>query len=300
MCACPFCDGKSTLGFNDVKGLWICFKCGEKGSAKTLVEMLEGRYTEPEVELDAISAELRSLERDVQSVQRNIPESYLRRFSQAGRVHELWRARGFGDSACLRWELGYDFLTGRLTLPFRDPFTGRLAGVFYRSTNGEGPRYQYPYGFARSSSIYGSWFFSDSDSESAVLVEGATDAIGVSRCAELSGAVYGSSIARGQVRLLHRLGIKSVVTFFDYDRAGIRATEKARDIAEEILVEEVAWDTEKYCWHRIVCGDGRCDNRNISRCTRRIHCKCDRIHEPDPGSLDVKETRRLLERTTRV
>lgn len=301
MCTCPFCEGKSSLGFNDVKGLWICFKCGEKGTAKTLVEMLEGVYTEPEVELDEISAELRSLERDVQSVQKSLPEPYLRRFSQPGRVHELWRARGFDSAVCDRWELGYDFLTGRLTLPFRDPFTGALAGVFYRSTDGEGPRYQYPKGFARSSSLYGSWLLSDNGSRGVVLVEGPTDAINVSRCEESSVAEYGSSIAQGQVQLLHRLGVKAVTLFFDYDRAGLAATGKAERLASEFHVEKVTWNRDKYCWHRIVCGcRNNCDNHDLSRCIRKTRCACKREHEPDPGMLSVKETAKMLERTRTV
>lgn len=302
MCSCPFCDGSSSLGFNDVKGLWICFKCGEKGTAKTLVEMLEGTYTEPEVELDEISAELRLLERDVQSVQKSLPESYLRRFSQPGRVHELWRARGFDVATCDRWELGFDFLTGRLSLPFRDPFTGGLAGIFFRSTGGEGPRYQYPKGFARSSSLYGSWLLQRSDSHYAVLSEGPTDAISVSRCEESAASVYGSSISQGQVRLLHRLGIKTAVLFFDYDRAGIRATKKAEALASEMDVEKVVWDKDKYCWHRFICGCGRCDPLELSVCRNRVKrkCRCGREHEPDPGMLRVKEITKMLGRTTGV
>lgn len=307
MCACPFCEGSSSLGFNDVKGLWICFKCGEKGTAKTLVERLGETYTEPEVELDEISAELRSLERDVQSVQKSLPEAYLRRFSQPGRVHELWRNRGFGDAACLRWELGFDFLTCRLTLPFRDPFTGRLAGVFYRNVEGEGPRYQYPKGFARSSSLYGSWFLASSDSQRAILGEGPTDAVSISRVSDDAASVYGSSIAQGQIRLLHRLGVKTVTTFFDYDRAGQRATAKAEALAAEFGVEKVVWDTDKYCWHRFVCGCRFSEHWNRFRngqlidrmnfCPHRTRCDCGRIHEPDPGSLKTKEIDKMLGRT---
>lgn len=299
MCACPFCLGSSCLGFNDVKGLWICFKCGEKGTAKTLVEMLEGVYTDPEVELEEISAELRSLERDVQSVQKHLPDTYLRRFSQPGRVHELWRARGFGPAVCDRWELGYDFLTDRLTLPFRDPFTGRLAGVFYRSTGGEGPRYQYPKGFARSSSLYGSWFLAGSSSQHAVLNEGPTDAVSVSRCKVFSCAVYGSSVTQGQVRLLHRLGVKTVTAFFDYDRAGLRVTAKAEALAAEFNLEKVVWDRDKYCWHRLVCGCGQCDKLDLNVCSRgrKKRCLCGRKHEPDPGSLKPKEIDKMLGRT---
>lgn len=288
MCTCPFCEGKSSLGFNDVKGLWICFKCGEKGSAKTLVEKLEGRYTEPEVELSEISSELRLLERDVQQVQSHLPEAYLRRFHQAGRVHQLWRDRGFEVAVSDRWELGYDFLTGRLSIPFRDPFTGRLAGVIFRATDGSIPRYQYPRGFARRSSLYGSWFVDASDSRHGILLEGPTDAINVGRADTDSRRVlplgqYGSSTSTGQVRLLHRLGITSATLFFDYDRAGLHATEQAQEVAgPSLLLDKVVWNKKKYCWRR------------------KDECRCLRIHQPDPGSLGVKEIQRMLERTKEV
>lgn len=283
MCTCPFCEGKASLGFNDVKGLWICFKCGEKGSARTLVEKLEGRYTEPEVELSALSDELRLLERDVQQVQSHLPEAYLRRFHQPGRIHPLWRKRGFDEDVVDRWELGYDFLTGRLAIPFRDPFTGRLSGIIFRATDGSVPRYQYPKGFARSRALYGSWKAGNVQTSHAVLVEGSTDTHSVSRVAELPLGQYGSSTSAGQVQLLHRLGITSVTLFFDYDPAGIQATEKAElALADGFLVDKVVWDKKKYCWRR------------------RDLCRCPRFHQPDPGGLRVPEITRMLERTKRI
>jgi DNA primase len=302
MCACPFCGGKSSLGFNDEKGLWICFKCGEKGSAQTLVEKLDGIYTEPEVELGRLSAELRSLEFDVQQSQSRLPDSYLLRFRQAGRVHEHWRSRGFDADVCSRWELGYDFLTDRMSLPFRDPFTGGLGGIIFRALSGEGPRYQYPKGFARRESLYGSWFLPDVADRHVVLAEGPTDAIRISQRGVSAVAQYGSSIAAGQIRLLHRLGIQVITPFYDYDRAGLSAVRQAQELLGGFfLLEHVAWDREKYCWHRKVC---ECSNRqhqilNWGMCPHKRLCTCRRIHEPDPGGLSLKEIDRMLGRLGR-
>lgn len=308
MCTCPFCEGRSSLGFNDVKGVWICFRCGEKGTAKTLVEKLQGVYTEPEVALENLSRELRSLERDVQPGQKSLPESYLRRFHQNGRVHRLWRERGFDGPTCDLWELGYDFLTARLALPFRDPFTGELAGIIFRATDGSIPRYQYPKGFSRSSSLYGSWIVGASSSHHVVLVEGPTDAIRVYQTSSLSAAQYGSSLCSGQVRLLHRLGISSATLFFDYDRAGLAAVRKAEKTATDFSLDQIVWDTEKYCWHRYICGCTATRSStvfkehttNISTCSKRRTCRCGRIHEPDPGGLDLKEIDDMLGRTTEL
>lgn len=309
MCTCPFCEGKASLGFNDVKGVWICFRCGEKGTAKSLVEKLQGVYTEPEVALEALSRELRSLERDVQSGQKSLPESYLRRFHQPGRVHPLWRERGFNRAACDRWELGYDFLTARLALPFRDPFTRELTGVIFRATDGSIPRYQYPKGFSRSSSLYGSWLVGAGPAHHVQLVEGPTDAIRVDQAGGLPASQYGSSLSLGQVRLLHRLGITSATFFFDYDRAGLAAVRKAEKVATEFVLDKVVWDNEKYCWHRYVCGCAsktaspakyKIHTYEISKCDRRKSCRCGRIHEPDPGGLELKEIDGMLGRTVEL
>jgi DNA primase len=283
MCTCPFCGGKSSLGFNDVKGLWICFKCGEKGTAKTLVQKLNGKYTEPEADLERLSSELRSLEVVAQQTQTFLPESYLRRFHQKGRVHKLWRDRGFDADVVDRWELGYDFLTGRLSIPFRDPFTRRLAGVIFRATDGSVPRYQYPKGFARSRSLYGSWFVAGSSDKSVILGEGPTDAINSSRTGANAVSAYGSSLSPGQVRLLHRLGVETVIHFQDYDAAGIQATKKAIEVlGGDFQQEKVVWDREKYCWK-----------------SKEV-CRCSRIHQPDPGGLKVKEIDEMLGRTVKA
>lgn len=309
MCSCPFCGGKASLGFNDAKGVWICFRCGEKGTAKSLVQKLEGVYTEPEVALEELSRELRSLERDVQSSQRALPESYLRRFHQPGRVHTLWRERGFDSATCDRWELGYDFLTARLALPFRDPFTGSIAGVIFRATDGSIPRYQYPKGFSRSSSLYGSWLVRSSSSHHVQLVEGPTDAIRVDQAGGLPASQYGSALSLGQVRLLHRLSVTSATFFFDYDWAGLQAVRKAEANAKEFVLDKVVWDNSKYCWHRRVCGCHKSihslirDKKVIYKmeiCPDRRKCGCGRIHEPDPGGLDLKEIDYMLGRTVSV
>lgn len=317
--SCPWCGGNSTLWFNDVKGLWHCFKCGEGGNAKDLVDKLEGTYREPEIELEQISAELRSIGRDTHDAPRVLSEAYLRQFRKRGSVHELWAARGFDAAACDRWELGYDFLGDVLTLPYRHPFTGHVEGIIYRRTDaGDGPRYKFPTGFARRSSLYGSWLLVPGGPEAShnsgppgevFIAEGPTDAVRVSQGGMEAVAQYGSSISAGQVRLLHRLDIRRLVLFFDYDRAGIRATEKGSRLAEEFEIETVVWDRQKYCWHSKVCG---CNEAHRSKdtwlehtadsrkCTRYRDCRCGRIHEPDPCSLKIKEIENMARKKVRV
>jgi DNA primase len=305
---CPFCGGKSSLHFNDAKGLWICFKCGEKGTAKILVELLDGSYTEPEVELAQLSKELRSLGKKSSEVEASLPDSYLARFNSPHGPHEVWTKRGFDKKTCERWELGYDFLRDRLTIPFRDPFTGDLMGVIYRAM-GEvfGPRYKFPTGFPRSSSLHGSWLLEENHDGTVVIEEGSTDAMRVDQAGAPSVAQYGSSISAGQRRLLHRLGVRRVIMFYDYDKAGLRATEKGTQMAEEFQVERVIYDRDVYCWHQKVCGckSGKIDrdvwlDHTSQKCFSPRFCECGRIHEPDPGSLDLKTIDEMLGRTAEV
>lgn len=315
-CECPFCRGSSSLYFNDEKGAWICFKCGEKGSAKSLVEMLAGTYTEPEVALEQISDQLRSLVSNVDDTVRPIHEAHLRRFRQPGRPHELWTARGFDEAACDRWELGYDFLGDALTLPYRDPATGHASGIIRRLVEpGDGPRYQFPSGFARNRNLYGSWILSEDTlagerhaDDPVVLAEGPTDAVRVDQLREHAAvSQYGSSISAGQIRLLHRLDVRRIVLFYDYDRAGLSATEKGSRLAEEFEVATVYWDREKFCWHTKVCGCPRTSKdeflehtANLGRCPFPRKCKCGRIHEPDPGSLDLEIIHNMLDKAVAV
>lgn len=314
-CECPFCGGNSSLQFNDAKGLWLCFKCGEKGTAKTLVEMLHGTYREPEVELAQISDELRSLGTDPHQSPRVLHDGYLLRYRSGNGPHRLWLDRGFDKAACDRWELGWDALAEALTLPYRDPSSGHLAGIIFRRTSDEsGPRYKFPAGFARSSSLYGSWLLgsggvgSGHDPDVPVLLaEGPTDAVRISQTGARAVSQYGSSISAGQIRLLHRLGVRRIVLFYDYDRAGLRATEKGQHLAEEFLVERMVWDREKYCWHSWVCGCGTRSKdtwiehtSNTKACLKSRECRCGRIHEPDPCSLGLKEIKEMTERTVAV
>lgn len=300
LCVCPICGGRS-LYFNDHKGLWKCFKCAEGGSARKLVELLDGTYSEPEMSLSELNADLAALSADPYEPPRIIPESMLLRYSnRTATPHQHWLDRGFDKETCTKWELGFDALGengGQLTLPYRSPATGHLDGIIFRALNpGEGPRYRFPKGFKRSLSLYGSWI-PQYTSGSVSLVEGPTDAIRVSQTGRSAFSQYGSSVSTGQTRLLHRLGITSLVLFYDYDRAGLRATEKGEHLAEEFFVRKVRWSREKYCWHETVCGCPFGDTRKaiwithttVGNCPVKRPCKCGRVHEPDPGSLPLEE-----------
>lgn len=96
--------------------------------------------------------------------------------------------------------------------------------------------------------------------------------------------------------------------FYDYDRAGLRATQKGMHLAEAFDVEKVVYDRDVYCWHSYVCGcvegeedhDIAVDHTSAGNCSRPRLCKCGRTHEPDPGSLETKTIDDMLGRTVGI
>jgi 5S rRNA maturation endonuclease (ribonuclease M5) len=309
MCACPFCKGDSNLQFNISNGLWLCFRCKEKGTARSLVTKLGGSYTNPAVGIDQVRDLLDKVKSSLQEKNEYtepewLPESYLARFG--GRPHEHWIGRGpgqrnFTSDTVREWGLGYDPLGPRLgrarvgpgvTIPYRD-LDGNLLGVIFRRLGDGFPRYLYPKGFDRTASLFGSWKLGEDDNDSSRrgitvgLVEGSTDALRIRQLGLPALAQYGSSLHVNQVRLLRRLNVKEVVLFYDYDVAGRHATEQAAEILNGFSIRTVKWDEERYCWHKRLCG---CDDNHhpmdIAHCPKfkRKRCRCGRIHDVDPGN----------------
>lgn len=302
MCACPFCDGASSLQFNIEKGLWNCFRCSEKGNAKSLVRRLGGQYIDPVVSSEVLRAQfdrLRTklrLEKQETEKDDRLPESSLLRYS--GPTHPYWESRGFSEATIARWGLGYDPITDRCTIPVREA-DGSLLGVIQRRLDDIFPRYIYPEGFDRLGTLFGSWNLPEGTTTVAV-VEGSTDVLTTDQVGVPSVAQFGSSIGPRQVRLLSRLGIRKLVLFYDYDEAGLKAVEDARKKCEGFLLEKVVWDKEKYCWHEKLCGCGQHTWRDISFCKEKLRCTCGRKHKMDPGQLRPREIRRMYENPVKI
>lgn len=299
MCPCPWCENDNSLQFSIEKGVWICFRCDERGRAERIVKKLGGSYQNPAMDLDELDASLMSLDMPEFSSARILPESTLGRYK--GPPHEYWTlTRKYSSATIERFQLGYDPLTDRLTIPYRNP-DGGLLGVIQRRLDNEFPRYLYPRGFDRKGSLFGSWDRSDGIGDSAVLVEGSTDAVWVCAAGSRSLAQYGSSLHPRQVRLLHRLGVKEVTLFYDFDPAGIKAFKQAPEVLEGFLVRRVFYDSDRYCWHEKLCGcrEGHTPFQ-LAHCPRKVLCRCGKRHCPDPGSLTKKEIRYMLAHTALV
>lgn len=290
MCKCPFCDGAASLQFNVDNGLWVCFKCDAKGNSKTLVQRLGGTYTDPVLSVDHIREHIDRIRMRVKHSDQKfepVDESTLRRFAFPD---DYWTEdRGFSEETIAAWDLGYDPIQDRHTIAYRNEH-GELLGVIQRLKGDVFPRYIYPKGFNRKESLFGSWKV---DQRKIALVEGSTDVLGMYESGIQSVAQYGSAISALQVRLLHRLGVQEVVLFYDYDEAGRKAEERSREMLDGIIMRVPVWDSDKYCWHKKLCGCGDHDWRTIAKCQKKRLCQCGRKHEMDPGALPPKRRKRM-------
>jgi DNA primase len=294
MCACPFCDSETALQFNIEKGLFTCFRCGEGGNAKKLLKKLGKNYTDPAVSVqflqDAMSR-LKLKNKHKHDEPTILDENYLLRFG--GPLHEYWDNRRFTAATAREWGLGYDPISDRCTIAYRNP-DGDLLGVIYRRLDDQFPRYIYPKGFNRTSSLFGSWKISAGTNTRVVLSEGATDCLRITQAGFDALAQFGSSTHRSQAKLLAQLGITQITCFFDYDEAGKKAEEKAQEILQEFILKKVIWDTTKYCWHKKLCSCGNHTWRTIADCKKKVLCRCNRRHEMDPGKLSDKEIASMI------
>jgi DNA primase len=301
MARCPFHgeDNTPSLQFNVDKGLYVCFRCEDGGSAKTLVRRLGGSWTDPVVSTEYLRKSLDRLllkQKHEEQGPQTFDEKYLLRFG--GIPHEYWTdARGFDAATIKKWGLGYNPLNDRCTIAYRD-VDSSLLGVIERRLDNEFPRYLYPKGFDRTGSLFGSWEVATSKGNIAILLEGSTDVIQVSRTQEGDGrtlAQWGNSISQRQVKLLRQIGVREVILFYDYDLGGWHAELQAREALEGFILRKVMWDQHVYCWHEKVCA---CDENHryldLAKCQFKVPCDCGRKHKMDPGKLKLSRISEML------
>jgi DNA primase len=293
MCVCPFCAGGTSLQFNIESGLWVCFRCDAKGNAKALVKKLGGVYSDPVISAEHIRARLDRLRMRNKKAGKGDTVLEERTLARYAFPDDYWTdVRGFSEETIERWGLGYDPLSDRHTIPYRNPH-GELLGVIQRLPGvNVFPRYIYPENFDRKGSLFGSWRI---EGHKCALVEGSTDAIALDDVGRPAVAQFGSSVSRDQVKLLHTLDVRELVLFYDYDEAGQKAEEKARMYIDGIVLRSAVYDPAKYCWHKKLCGCGEHTWRTIGKCERKVLCKCRRKHEMDPNSLGKKERKRMYD-----
>jgi len=218
--ACPHPDhddSNPSAWINARKKVWVCFSCGRGGN---LEQLMGERVADPRVEdvLSDLSKRLNAPEHIP-----TYPERWLDQFDVNG-VHPYWLERGLSEAVCREFRLGYDFLSGRVTYPLRDP-SGGVLGVVRRALDQRQPKYQYPAGVTISHTLFG-YYQVRSGVKDVVITEGALDALALWDVSIPALAQMGASLSTTQISLLRELGPRSITFAYDQDQAGREALER--------------------------------------------------------------------------
>lgn len=205
-------DSHASASVNVVKGLWYCYVCGAKGTTTDIIETPDFEFSRQMLEeVDAAEA-------------RVYPESWLDLFHRPGVHHPYWLGR-FAPETIDHFRLGFNALRSvqgqprpSPCYPLRDP-AGLVLGLVYRQLEHQ-PKYVYPPGSAVSEKLYG---YTDAQRDHVLLVEGAVDAMACWEAGHEAWALFGATISKTQIRLLHRAGVTRVGLVMDNDAAGVRA-----------------------------------------------------------------------------
>jgi len=225
---CPWCDKPGHLSVNVSTGLWVCFRCGERGSFAKLIAEVEGitvgqahalmmrqtvSFHKPrEAAPEGLSERLKSLCGVPESPQ--TPEGMLTplppdfvpvwTLESGYSMPEYLLQRGVTRKAARHWGLGYctrGRYADRIVMPFACPngssFTARAAVEM------RGPRYLNPENAQHRHMIYG-WKCAVVHPALA-LVEGPFDVIKMWQHGISAMGLLGKALHREQLRLLCRL-----------------------------------------------------------------------------------------------
>jgi len=230
ICLCPYHgDTHPSFWVNIAKGLFLCYACGAKGTIEQLANHLEAELDTSGVqererqwgtELAMALAGARALEHKpmVGNGLTERSESELAVFRGNG-AHRYWTdIRGFSAATCERYELGYDPVTNRVTIPLRS-IGGQYLGAIKRAITADNmPRYKYPYKVPVSKVLWGANLVIDQ--RRVVLVEGSIDAIKCWSAGVPAVAMLGSWASPEKLHLLRTIGADSWVVMTDRDKAG--------------------------------------------------------------------------------
>lgn len=222
---CPFhSDSSPSLSINLDSGLWFCHGCGEKGNAKTFTQRIGGQDISDEGLCNRVSLFRMKLSAIRKSRSWEPPKEVV--FSSMYAGEDVWESeRGISKKSVAKFGLGYSVVDHALLIPVRDSY-GKPVGVIKRfiDPNG-GPKYKYPLGFPRASTVYGLHLV---QGDSAVLVEGALDAVAADAVGFPAVATLGCQITAEQAIALRRHGVKRIIVAFDNDVAGRKAVAQMR------------------------------------------------------------------------
>lgn len=255
-------DSSPSARMNSRTSAFICHSCGIKGNGvtflawhKAIPQTVARRLLEERYGGGPISAKVGSLEEEVKRImnpeiieeEKRIPpsESWLEAFhtdwvsSTHGAAHYLFK-RKFISDFLNKWQIGYDQISDRITIPIRD-HEGKLAGFKGRAWRENTiPRYmilgdyrnQKRYGFQpykKSHYIFGLGKYIHENRrlgyDKVVLVEGELNVIAMDQHGFPSIGIAGSEFSEKQLELIKRW-CSDCILFLDNDKAGEKGTKK--------------------------------------------------------------------------
>ena len=263
---CPFHPERTpSFSVDSQKGSWYCFGCSEGGSIYSFLMKIDGlsfpqavKKLGDEVGIEVVADEKRDPASEHRDSLRELLERTAQYYSEllqrsplGGPAQEYLKSRGITPETAQKFRLGWapatgDALLKKLQQAGYKASDGIEAGAL-RERNGrrliesapdsKAPKYlNSPETelYQKRENLYGLSFHRGeiSRANEALVMEGYLDVIAVSQAGfPISVASLGTALTEEQCRLLSRYARK-VHLFYDADRAGRSATEKAIDLFE--------------------------------------------------------------------
>jgi len=257
---CPFSghnDGDRTPSayMNTESTAWFCHGCHKKGTAVEFamlyqdisrikaLQLLREKYDPGYFQRGATSTKdelnriLTSKPQSIEERQPALPDDALDRFrDMPDFARKYMYNRGFEEETLDFWDIGYDHLTNRITIPVRDE-QNRLVGIKGRTIDPVGkPKYLVlggpKYGwetYAKSKIVFGlanaildQDRYLDGQPRHFVACEGELNAIAVWQAGYAGIAINGSYLSEYQKEVIKREADRLTI-WFDNDSAGLSA-----------------------------------------------------------------------------
>ena len=253
---CPICEASNKLYVNEKSGLWICYRCGEKGNATKLVShvegisfrearrfVLRGSMDRPSRTVD----EIRNMDtepiRDSRKPVVSLPSEFIpifERGSNVWRVPTYLKSRGISPTVAASFGLGFckaGRYAGRLILPAN--VFGQLRTFQGRSMGDFEPKYLGPSGDKKGSALFG--LDEAFGAEEVLIVEGPLDVVSLAGKGYTAIGLMGKVATMSQATLLKRAGVRRAVVMLDGDarRDAGKVANLLSDVLDNVKIAEL-------------------------------------------------------------
>lgn len=267
--SCPFPghltgDTNPSAYMNRESTAWFCHGCKRKGNALTFVSDLHnlsnptalrflrqrwgGEFKPPETTLEGEILEyfLQQGKPTAEPINYTLQDKVLSDFGINPMALGYMLKRGFTSDPLLKFEIGFDELSRRITIPIFDE-VGQLVGFKGRAIDPDNlPKYKVlggsKYGFPRYHTgmvVFGINYVPEAHKD-AILVEGelnvvAMHQLGFFNAIALGGSTFTETHAR---KIIERF--ETITLLLDSDQAGVAGTLKAAEALEQFMTVKVA------------------------------------------------------------